>query len=214
MDTVILRDRPESRAARGNRRVLQNPVPDPSIGAGAVRAIGLKAKSLPPGKPGKSIPVRHSHRRQCPCIHRIIVSDHARPTICLNAAGFENAKDIVAIRYSKEAGPGRWENDKDAMAFEALRAKYLPNVDRDNTIAYAGYGQAASMTEILRRCGDDLTRANVLKQASTLAGFHSPFFLDDINFSCTPDDYSPMKTLHISIFDGKDWQISEQPVTE
>jgi len=132
----------------------------------------------------------------------------------LNAAGFENAKDIVAIRYSKEAGPGRWEKDKDAMAFEALRAKYLPNVDPDNTIAYAGYGQAVSMGEILRRCGDELTRANVLKQATTLAGYHSPFFLDDINYSYTPDDYSPMKTLHISIFDGKDWQISEKAVTE
>jgi ABC-type branched-subunit amino acid transport system substrate-binding protein len=132
----------------------------------------------------------------------------------LSAAGFENAAGIVAIRYSKEAGPGRWEKDSDVMAFEALRAKYLPNVDPDNTIAYAGYGQAVTMGEILRRCGDDLTRANVLKQATTLAGFHSPFFLDDITYSYTPDDYSPMKTLHISIFDGKDWQISEKPVTE
>src|SRR6201995_3238700 len=96
----------------------------------------------------------------------------------LSAAGFENAKDCVAIRYAKEAGPGRWEKDKDAMAFEALRKKYLPSIDPDNTIAYAGYGQAVTMGEILRRCGDDLTRANVLKQASTLAGFHSPFFLD------------------------------------
>jgi ABC-type branched-subunit amino acid transport system substrate-binding protein len=119
-----------------------------------------------------------------------------------------------SIRYSKEAGPGRWEKDKDAMAFEALRAKYLPTVDPDNTIAYAGYGQAVSMGEILRRCGDELTRDNVLKHASTLAGYHSPFFLDDINYSYTPDDYSPMKTLHISVFDGKDWQISEKAVSE
>jgi ABC-type branched-subunit amino acid transport system substrate-binding protein len=132
----------------------------------------------------------------------------------LSAAGFENAKDIVAIRYSKEAGPGRWEKDKDAMAFEALRAKYLPTVDPDNTIAFAGYGQVVTMAEILRRCGDDLTRANVLKQASNLNGFHSPFFLDGITYSYTPDDYTPMKTLYISIFDGKDWQISDQPVTE
>src|ERR1700746_1499614 len=132
----------------------------------------------------------------------------------LNAAGFENAAGIVAIRYSKDAGPGPWEMDKDVMAFEALRAKYLPNIDPDNTIAYAGYGQAVTMGEILRRCGDDLTRANVLKNASTLAGYHSPFFLDDINYSYTPDDYTPMKTLHISIFDGKDWQISEKAVTE
>jgi ABC-type branched-subunit amino acid transport system substrate-binding protein len=132
----------------------------------------------------------------------------------LNAAGFENAAGIVAIRYSKEAGPGRWEKDPDAMAFEALRAKYLPNVDPDNTIAYAGYGQAVTMGEILRRCGDDLTRANVLKQASNLNGFHSPFFLDGITYSYTPDDYTPMKTLYISIFNGKDWDISDRPVTE
>jgi ABC-type branched-subunit amino acid transport system substrate-binding protein len=132
----------------------------------------------------------------------------------LSAAGFENAAGCVAIRYSKEAGPGRWEKDKDAMAFEALRAKYLPMVDPDNTIAYAGYGQAVTMGEILRRCGDELTRANVLKHATTLAGYHSPFFLDDINYSYTPDDYSPMKTLHISSFDGKDWQISEKAVSE
>jgi ABC-type branched-subunit amino acid transport system substrate-binding protein len=132
----------------------------------------------------------------------------------LSAAGFENAAGIVAIRYSKEAGPGRWERDPEAMAFEELRKKYLPNVDPDNTIAYAGYGQAVTMGEILRRCGDDLTRANVLKQASTLSGFHSPFFLDGISYGYTPDDYTPMRTLYISIFDGKDWQISDKPVTE
>jgi ABC-type branched-subunit amino acid transport system substrate-binding protein len=132
----------------------------------------------------------------------------------LSAAGLENATGIVAIRYAKEVGVPRWEKDPDVMAFEELRKKYLPTVDPDNTIAFAGFGQVASMAEILRRCGDDLTRANVLKQASTLAGFHSPFFLDDINYSYTPDDYTPMKTLHISIFDGKDWQISEKAVTE
>jgi len=132
----------------------------------------------------------------------------------LSAAGFENAKDIVAIRYSKDAGPGRWEKDPDVMAFDELRKKYLPNVDPDNTIAFAGYGQVATMAEILRRCGDDLTRANVLKQAANLNGFHSPFFLDGVNYSYTPDDYTPMKTLYISIFNGKDWEVSDKPVTE
>ena len=132
----------------------------------------------------------------------------------LSAAGLDNAAGIVAIRYSKEAGVPRYANDPDATAFEALRKNYLPNVDPDNTIAYAGFGQVATMTEILRRCGDDLTRANVLKQATTLAGFHSPFFLDGVNYSYTPDDYSPMKTLYISIFNGKDWDISDKPVTE
>lgn len=132
----------------------------------------------------------------------------------LNAAGLENAKDIVAIRYSKEVGVPRWVNDPDVRGFEELRAKYLPTVDQDNTIAYAGYGQAVAMAEILRRCGDDLTRENVLKQAQNLAGFHSPYMLDGITYSYTPDNYTPMKTLYISIFNGKDWDISEKPFTE
>jgi len=132
----------------------------------------------------------------------------------LSAAGLENATGIVAIRYSKDAGPGPWENDKDVIAFDTLRKNYLPNIDPDNTIAYAGYGQAVTMGEILRRCGDELTRENVLKQASNLDGFHSPFFLDGVNYNYTPGDYTPMKTLFISTFNGKDWQVSDKPVTE
>lgn len=132
----------------------------------------------------------------------------------LNAAGLENATGIVAMRYAKEVGVPRWEKDPDVMGFEELRKKYLPNVDPDNTIAYAGYGQSVTMAEILRRCGDDLTRANVLKQAQSLAGFHSPYMLDGITYSFTPDNYTPMKTLHIATFNGKDWDISDKPVTE
>ncbi|MFZ5731951.1 MAG: ABC transporter substrate-binding protein [Pseudomonadota bacterium] len=132
----------------------------------------------------------------------------------LSAAGFENATGIVAIRYSKEVGLPRWANDPDVKAFEELRAKYLPTVDADNTIAYAGYGQAVTMAEILRRCGDNLTRENVLKQAQNLNDFHSPYMLDGITYSYTPDNYTPMKTLYISIFNGKDWDISDKPVTE
>ena len=132
----------------------------------------------------------------------------------LSAAGFENAAGIVAIRYAKEAGVPRFLNDPEVKGFEELRKKYLPSVDPDNTIAYAGYGQAVTMGEILRRCADDLTRENVLRQAASLNGFHSPFFLDGVSYSYMPDDYTPMKTLYISIFNGKDWDISDQPVTE
>ncbi|HWW48181.1 MAG TPA: ABC transporter substrate-binding protein [Xanthobacteraceae bacterium] len=132
----------------------------------------------------------------------------------LNAAGLDNATGIVAIRYAKEVGVPRYANDPDVLAFEELRKKYMPNVDPDNTIAFAGYGQAVTMAEILRRCGDDLTRANVLKQAASLDGFHSPYMIDGITYSFRPDDYTPMRTLYISTFNGKDWDISDKPVTE
>jgi hypothetical protein len=100
------------------------------------------------------------------------------------------------------------------MAFEELRKKYLPTIDPDNTIAFAGYGQAVTMGEILRRCGDDLRRAHVLKNATMLTGFHSPYFLEGVTYSYTPDDYTPMKTLYIATFTGKDWDISDKPMSE
>ncbi len=132
----------------------------------------------------------------------------------LHAAGLENAKGIVAIRYAKEVGVPQFANDPEVKEFEAFRQKYLPNVDPDNTIAFAGYGQAVTMAEILRRCGDNLTRENVLKQAASLNGFHSPYMLDGITYSFTPDNYTPIKTLYISVFNGKDWDIVGKPYTE
>src|SRR5262249_61025571 len=53
----------------------------------------------------------------------------------LSAAGFENAKGIVAIRYAKDAGVPRWQNDPEVMGFEEVRKKYLATVDADHTIA-------------------------------------------------------------------------------
>ena len=117
----------------------------------------------------------------------------------LNAAGFENATGIVAIRYAKEVGVPRWEKDPDVMAFEELRKKYLPNVDPDNTSPLPAMARSHRWRKSCAAAATMLTRANVLKQASTLAGFHSPYFLDGINYSQTPDDYTPIKTLYISI---------------
>src|SRR6201988_1635252 len=96
----------------------------------------------------------------------------------LSAAGFDNAAGIVAIRYAKDAGTPRREKDPEVMGFEELRQKYLPSVDPDNTIAYAGYGQAVTRGEILRRCGNELTRESLLRQAGNLNGFPHPVFPD------------------------------------
>jgi ABC-type branched-subunit amino acid transport system substrate-binding protein len=132
----------------------------------------------------------------------------------LEAAGLENAKGIVSIAYGKDIGAPRYVNDPDVVAFEALRAKYLPAVAADNSIAFFGYGQAVSMAEILRRCGDDLTRANVLKQAIGLNGFRAPQMLPGVSYSYTVDNYVPMATLFTQQFDGKDWIISDKSVTQ
>ncbi|MGP9813933.1 ABC transporter substrate-binding protein [Rhodopseudomonas sp. NSM] len=132
----------------------------------------------------------------------------------LEAAGLENAKGIVAIAYTKDIGSPKYASDPDVMAFEELRKKYLPNVTPDNSIAFSGYAQAAAMAEILRRCGDELTRENVIKQASMLGGFRAPHMLPGVSYSYKPDDYTSIKTLYTMEFSGKDWIVSDKPVAE
>ena len=145
-------------------------------------------------------------------LHLLVSTSSGRSII--NAAGAENAKGIVAMSYTKEVGSEKWKDDPDVIAFQALRAKYLPNVDPDNTTAFLGYSQGVTMAKILERCGDELTRENVLKQATSLDGFRAPVFLPGISYGFTPTDYTTIKALYISTFNGADWELSDKPVSQ
>lgn len=128
----------------------------------------------------------------------------------LQAAGLENAIGMVTVKYRKNAGDPQWADDKGMKDYEAFRAKYLPNVDPLNDLAFVGYAQAAVMAKILEMCGDDLTRANVLKQATNLKDVTSPALISGVTYNTRPDDYSPFKTLYVAAFDGKLWKTTDK----
>ena len=145
-------------------------------------------------------------------LHLLVSTSSGRSI--LNAAGADNAKGIVAMSYTKEVGSEKWKDDADVIGFQELRKKYLPNVDPDNTIAFQGYSQAVTMAEILRRCGDELTRENVLKHATNLDGYRAPVFLPGITYGFTPTDYTTIKALYVGTFNGADWDLSDKPVSQ
>jgi len=145
-------------------------------------------------------------------LHLLVSTSSGRSI--LNAAGADNAKGIVAMSYTKEVGSEKWKDDADVIAFQELRKKYLPNIDPDNTIAFQGYSQAVTMAEILRRCGDELTRENVLKHATNLDGYRAPVFLPGITYGFTPTDYTTIKALYVGTFNGNDWDLSDKPVSQ
>lgn len=126
------------------------------------------------------------------------------------AAGTENAVGMITVKYRKNAGDPQWADDQGMKDFEAFRAKYLPNVDPSNDLAFIGYAQAAVMAKILENCGDDLTRANVLKQATSLKDITTPALLPGVTYNTQPDDYSPFRTLYVAAFDGKLWKVVEK----
>ena len=132
----------------------------------------------------------------------------------LKPAGFEASKDIVSDFYLKDPNDPQWHDDAGYQWWLTFMTKWYPSGDKNDVNNVFGPSAAATIVHVLEACGDELTRENVLKQAANLHGFHSPFFLDGVTYDYTPDDYTPMKTLYISIFNGQDWDISDKPVTE
>ena len=124
----------------------------------------------------------------------------------LRPAGFEAAKDIVVTtQFSKQAGDPTWDNDKEMNDFKAFMKKYAPNDSPSDFIALSGYIIAHGIELALRRCGPDLTRENVIKQATSLKDVRLPLFLPGITISNSPEDYSAYSALQIATFDGTRW---------
>ena len=123
----------------------------------------------------------------------------------LKPAGLENAKDIITSNYLKEYGDPTWDDDPGMKKFVAFLEKYLSGENKYNShIAYA-YISAQTLVHILQQCGDDLTRANVMRQAENLKNFELDLLLPGIKVGYSPTDYSPIKQARVARFDGTKW---------
>ncbi|MGV2980342.1 ABC transporter substrate-binding protein [Camelimonas sp. ID_303_24] len=131
----------------------------------------------------------------------------------LNAAGVEAAKGIVSTLYHKHVGSPHWAKDADVIAFQELRKARMTGIEADNDIAFLGYSMGVLMAKIVERCGNELTRANLLKQATNLKGVAAPALLPGITYATTPTDYSPFAALYIATFDGNEWSHSDKPIS-
>lgn len=122
----------------------------------------------------------------------------------LDPAGAEKAVGIVSNARSKGWQSATLRSDPGVADFLKWRREYLPDDGPRDAMNVAGYERAQALVEVLRRCGDDLTRANVMKQAASLdltLGILRP----GIRITTSPNDYQPIKDLYLVRFDGKDW---------
>ena len=123
----------------------------------------------------------------------------------LKPAGLENAKDLITSNYLKEYGDPAWDGDPGMKKFAAFLDKYLPGENKHNSnIAYA-YISAQTMVHILQKCGDDLTRANVMKQAESLKALELDVLLPGITVNTSPTNHYPIQQTRMHKFDGARW---------
>lgn len=125
----------------------------------------------------------------------------------LTPAGLEASTGVLTTTSYKTPNDPTWANDKGMTDYLAFAAKYLPGMDPNDVIAVTGYTTAQLGAIIIERCGDDLTRENVLKQATNLKGVELPMLLPGISIQTTPEDYAAITERQFARFDGKTWVL-------
>jgi branched-chain amino acid transport system substrate-binding protein len=129
-------------------------------------------------------------------------------------AGLENAKDIVSVNYGKDPLDPQWANDEGMKHYKAFMAKYAPAEDANSGIATYGYSTAALLEQIIKQCGDNLTRENLMKQATNIHGFVADLALPGMTVSTTADDWRINKQFQMMKFDGQRWVLFGPIVTD
>ncbi len=122
----------------------------------------------------------------------------------MKPAGLENGKGIISANYGKDPDDPSWKDDASVKAWSAFMDKYIPDGDKHNTLYVYGYNAAQTMAQVLKQCGDNLTRENVMKQAASL-DFDLPMLLPGIKITTSPTDYFPIKQMQLQSFDGEKW---------
>jgi ABC-type branched-subunit amino acid transport system substrate-binding protein len=131
----------------------------------------------------------------------------------LRPAGLENAKGVISSAYLKDPYDPTWKDDQDVKDWIAFMDKYMPQADKtDSNIVY-GYAVAQTLIQVLKQCGDELTRANVMKQAANLKDVRVKMLLPGILINTSPTDYFPIEQLQLMQFDGTAYHLMDGVVT-
>ena len=125
----------------------------------------------------------------------------------LKPAGLEISKDIISTNYGKDPGDPQWKDDAGLKAYFAFMDKYYPEGDKLNTVNIYGYSTAELLVHILRQCGDDLTRENIMRQATGLKNYVGSLALAGMSAHTSPTEYRINKQMQMMKFDGERWQL-------
>ncbi len=131
----------------------------------------------------------------------------------LKPAGLDASKGLVTTAFLKQPTDPTWANDPDVKAFGEFMAKYGGGDPITNYFSLSGYVNAEAVALVLRNCGDNLTRENVIRQATSLKGARIPMLLPGITLNTSADDYNAFKALRIQKFDGANWTLVGEAIS-
>ena len=125
----------------------------------------------------------------------------------MKPAGFDNAQGIITAAYLKDPTDQQWDDDADMKAWRAFMAKYNPNGNLGDVNYVYAYSVSFLMEQTLKKCGDDLTRENVMKQAANHQKLRVPMLLPGITVNTSPTDFYPIQAVQLPRFKGETWEL-------
>ena len=123
----------------------------------------------------------------------------------LTPAGLEKSVGLITTGYLKDATDAAWVNDPGMKDFVAFMKKYYPEGNVSDSSNVYGYSAAQALVQVLKQCGDNLTRENVMRQAASLKNFQLPLARPGVTVNTTPTDFNVFKSMQLQKFDGKQW---------
>ncbi|MGX1346487.1 branched-chain amino acid transport system substrate-binding protein [Bradyrhizobium elkanii] len=123
----------------------------------------------------------------------------------MKPAGYEASQGVLSTAYLKDPKDTEWKNDPAMTEWRAFMTKWYPEGDLDDAATVFGYGVAKGLEQVLRQCGDNLTRENLMKQAASL-NFEIGIYLPGTKIKTGLDDYAPIEQLQMMRFKGESWE--------
>ncbi len=120
----------------------------------------------------------------------------------MTPAGLEKGVDVVSLAYFKDPTDPQWKDDAAFKQWLAWMDKYYPEGDKTDTFNVYGYNLAMTMVQVLKQCGNDLTRENIMKQAANL-DLELPMFLPGVKVGTKPTQFFPVREMQLAKFNGK-----------
>jgi ABC-type branched-subunit amino acid transport system substrate-binding protein len=125
----------------------------------------------------------------------------------IKPAGYDNSQGIVSAAYLKDVSDPQWDNDAGMKQFLDFLSKDFPEGNKLDGSVEVGYAVAQTLIQVLKQCGDNLTRENVMKQAANLKNFRTEVLLPGISINTSPTDYAPIDQLQLMQFKGERWVL-------
>ncbi len=125
----------------------------------------------------------------------------------MKPAGLEASKGVISVNYGKDPLDPTWKDDPGMKRYFSFMAKYYPEGDKNSNFNIYGYSTAELLTTVLKMCGDNLTRENVMKQAASLKHVTGDLALPGMEINTSPTDYRVNKQLQMMRFDGERWEL-------